>query len=283
MMPLIFDSPQTIQDHCLNLRSQGKYIALVPTMGALHAGHLSLLEQARSLCDELVISIFVNPLQFDQKSDLDKYPRTWDSDLAAAANNGVTIVYAPKVSAMYPDNFQTRVSLTEVTRGMCGDHRPGHFDGVATVVLKLFNAVQPHIAFFGEKDYQQLKLIEQMTSDLNLPLHIKGCSTVREHDGLALSSRNVHLSARQRAQAPQIYAGLRAARALALKGELDCALAREAALKMIKNADLMEVEYLEIRQAETLKPVTDLKQPCRMLVAVKLGSTRLIDNIALNY
>ncbi len=262
-------------------RGRGRRIGFVPTMGALHAGHLALLDYARAHCDRLVVSIFVNPLQFDRKDDLERYPRTWESDLAACAGHGVDVVYYPRAEAMYPPGFQTTVSVGPMTQGLCGAFRPGHFDGVTTVVLKLFNAVLPHLAVFGEKDYQQLKVIQRMVRDLDLGVEVVGRPTVREDDGLALSSRNLHLSAPERRRATCLWRGLNRARELAASGEREVARLVAAAQEVIESAEGARVEYLEVVEAETLEPLVHLDRPARMCTAVWLGSTRLIDNLAL--
>lgn len=263
------------------LRREGKRISFVPTMGNLHEGHLSLMRMARSLADVLVVSIFVNPLQFEPGSDFDTYPRTFEEDLKKSEPVGVDIVFAPTESDLYAEGFQTTVEVGEVSKGLCGDFRPGHFKGVATVVLKLFNIVRPHVAIFGEKDYQQLVIIKRMVKDLNLSIEIRGHPTVREKDGLAMSSRNQYLSPEERRRATRLYRFLKLAKERYGKGE------RKAAplIGMVKEG-LMEdpgikVEYVSIHDLETLKPVDDIVRPAVMALAVHIGKTRLIDNIFL--
>lgn len=264
------------------VREAGKRIALVPTMGALHAGHLSLIDYARSQADFLVVSIFVNPLQFDRDADLDAYPRTWEADSALCAEHGVDAIYAPTATAMYPNGFATKVSVAELGQGLCGEHRPGHFDGVTTVVAKLFGAVMPHLAVFGQKDYQQLKIVQRMTSDLNFDIEVEGRPTLREADGLAMSSRNVHLSPQERQQALCLRRALDKAQDLAQGGEREVQKIKTAAAQAVEEASLARLEYLEVVDTLSLAPLTRLEGPARMALAVWLGSTRLIDNDALN-
>jgi len=259
-------------------RGEGRRVGFVPTMGALHQGHLALVDYAREQCEAVVVSIFVNPLQFDREDDLSGYPRTWEADLALCRRHGVDAVYYPRADVMYPQGFQTTISVGPMTQGLCGAHRPGHFDGVTTVVLKLFNAVTPHLAVFGEKDYQQLKVIQRMTRDVDLGVEVVGRPTVREPDGLALSSRNVHLSPQERRDALCLKRGLDKAAALARDGERDAARLKEAAVAEIKSVAAAKLEYLEIVDAESLLPVERLQAPARMAVAVWMGETRLIDN-----
>ena len=263
------------------VRAAGKRIALVPTMGALHAGHLSLVDYARAQADFLVVSIFVNPLQFDRDADLDAYPRTWEADSDLCAEHGVDAIYAPTVTAMYPQGFATKVMVAGLGQGLCGAHRPGHFDGVTTVVAKLFGAAKPHMAVFGQKDYQQLKIIERMTADLDMDIEVIGRPTLREADGLAMSSRNVHLSLDERAQALCLRWALDKARELAQAGERDVQKIKTAATQVVEGASLARLEYMEVVDADNLAPLTLLQGPARMALAVWLGSTRLIDNDAL--
>jgi len=208
----IFTDPQQMQQYLLAQRATGKTIALIPTMGYLHRGHVSLMEHARPTADIVIVSIFVNPLQFGPQEDLDVYPRDFEGDCQTCEQAGVDIIFSPRMSDIYPAGFQTEVSVAEITRGLCGAHRPGHFNGVTTVVAKLFNLTLPHKAFFGEKDYQQLATIRQMVSDLNFPIEIIGVPIVREADGLAMSSRNTYLSPSQRQAALSLSRGLFRAR-----------------------------------------------------------------------
>ena len=263
-------------------RARGRRIALVPTMGALHQGHLSLFDYARPRCDYLVVSIFVNPLQFDRQDDLDSYPRTWETDLEACRQHGVHTVYAPRAQAMYPEGYQTTVQVQEMTKGLCGAFRPGHFHGVTTVVLKLFNAVTPHFAVFGEKDFQQLRVIQRMVRDLDLGVEVIGRPTVREPDGLALSSRNQHLSERERQDALCLWRALRGAQERARSGETDVKVLVAAARAEVEATPGTRLEYLEVVDDESLEPLERLDRPARMCLAVWMGSTRLIDNVALS-
>ena len=259
-------------------RGRGERIALVPTMGALHRGHLSLLAEARRRAQKLVLSIFVNPMQFGPQEDLAKYPRDLPGDLAQAASVGCDLAFVPEAASMYGPGFQTAIDVREVSQGLCGARRPGHFVGVATVVCKFFNIVRPHVALFGEKDFQQLVVIRRMVTDLNLPVEVVGLPTVREPDGLALSSRNAYLSASDRQRAAALFAGLSAAKALVDKGELHVSVLLAAAKSEIA-ARVDRIDYLEVRAAEDLQPLDRIDRPAVMLVAAFVGGTRLIDNL----
>ncbi len=265
-------------------RREGKRIALVPTMGALHAGHASLLDAARARADVVVLSVFVNPLQFGPKEDLSRYPRTPDADAALAEKAGAGVLYAPTVEAMYPPGHQTTVTVSELEQGMCGATRPGHFRGVATVVLKLFAATRPHVAFFGQKDYQQLQVIRRMVCDLDLGVEVVGMPIVREPDGLAMSSRNVYLSPPQRVRALDLGRALRVADEAFASGERDAtallATAHAALDDGISSGELA-LEYLDLRDAESLRDVKRVEQPAVLAIAARVGSTRLIDNVLL--
>jgi pantoate--beta-alanine ligase len=259
-------------------RGRGERIALVPTMGALHRGHLSLLAEARRRAQKLVLSIFVNPMQFGPQEDLAKYPRDLPGDLAQAASVGCDLAFVPEAASMYGPGFQTAIDVREVSQGLCGARRPGHFVGVATVVCKFFNIVRPHVALFGEKDFQQLVVIRRMVTDLNLPVEVVGLPTVREPDGLALSSRNAYLSPSDRQRAAALFAGLSAAKALVDKGELHVSVLLAAAKSEIA-ARVDRIDYLEVRAAEDLQPLDRIDRPAVMLVAAFVGGTRLIDNL----
>ncbi|MGC6397209.1 MAG: pantoate--beta-alanine ligase [Ilumatobacteraceae bacterium] len=260
-------------------RRDGQSIGLVPTMGALHRGHAALIERSQALCDLTVVSIFVNPTQFDRSDDFDLYPRTLDDDLALCDSLGVNAVYMPTVDAMYPDGFDTTIEPGSLAHRWEGEHRPGHFAGVATVVTKLLTAVQPHIAVFGEKDFQQLAVIQHVVRDLGLPVTVVGEPTVREDDGLAMSSRNVHLAPDTRAQATSI------------KQAIDRALDRST--NTGSPSDIVEqvttdiqqaggaVDYVAVVDRLTLEPVADLNDNTQLLVAAWFGGVRLIDNAAL--
>ncbi len=259
--------------------SGGASIGLVPTMGALHRGHAKLLETARRENDLVVASIFVNPTQFDRKEDLENYPRTMEEDLRVCDNCGVDLVFAPDAHEMYPAEPLTFVDLPALTTHLCGAHRPGHFRGVATVVLKLLNIVQPHRAYFGEKDAQQLAVIRRMVADLNVPATIVPVATVREEDGLALSSRNKHLTPEQRALAPLLSRALRAAVSAIDHGERSTELLRNAAGAFFTPHPEARLEYFEITDPDALVPVERIAGPVLIAAAMWLGSTRLIDNM----
>lgn len=255
-------------------------IGLVPTMGALHRGHAKLLEIARKENDFVVASIFVNPIQFDRKEDLENYPRTMEDDLRLCDSHGVDLVFAPSATDLYPREQLTFVESPALSAHLCGAHRPGHFRGVATVVLKLFNIVQPQRAYFGEKDAQQLAIIRRMVADLNVPVTVVPVGTVREEDGLALSSRNKHLTPEQRRIAPVLSCALRAAAQLIEEGERSAAVIRDAALAILARQPEACVEYFEITDSETLAPVERIEGPVLIAGAIWLGSTRLIDNVS---
>ena len=274
-------SVQHLRDAVAQARRAGQRIALVPTMGNLHAGHVSLIEQARRGADFIVASIFVNPLQFGANEDLDSYPRTLAEDQQKLAAAGCNLLFTPTVTEMYPNGMhgQTRVVVPGVSEGLCGASRPGHFEGVATVVCKLFNMVQPDLAVFGEKDYQQLAVIRTMARDLNLPIEIQGAPIVRAADGLALSSRNGYLDAAQRAAAPALYRSLQQLAERLRAGETNhAALIIEA--QQAQQAAGFRPDYLEIREASSLRPATPTDRNLVLLVAAHLGGTRLIDNLS---
>ncbi|WP_447894457.1 pantoate--beta-alanine ligase [Vreelandella sp. GE22] len=271
----IADLRSTLNDD----RRTGKRIALVPTMGNLHAGHMALMETARQHADIVVASLFVNPMQFGPGEDLDAYPRTLKEDQAKLAEAGCDFLFAPTAAALYPGGLdaQTRVQVPVVSEGLCGATRPGHFDGVATVVTMLFNLVQPDIALFGEKDYQQLAVIRKLKADLHMPIEIIGVATQRAEDGLALSSRNGYLSDEQRAAAPRLYQALQAAKATLENGE-PAPLVLDQAIAALGAAGFSP-EYVELKSA-ALGPVTPTTSAAVLLAAAKLGPTRLIDNVA---
>ncbi|MBD9680090.1 pantoate--beta-alanine ligase [Pseudomonas sp. PDM18] len=262
-------------------RSEGKRIALVPTMGNLHAGHAALVTKASQRADFVVASIFVNPLQFGPSEDLDKYPRTLVADQEKLLNAGCHLLFAPTVEEMYPDGMegQTKLHVTGVSEGLCGGSRPGHFDGVATVVCKLFNMVQPDMALFGEKDFQQLAVIRKLVRDLNLPIQIFGEPTVRAEDGLALSSRNGYLTEEQRAIAPVLQRTLKHLAERIRQGERDFPALLSEGSQQIEAAGL-RIDYLEARESASLRPATAQDHQLVILVAAFLGTTRLIDNLA---
>ena len=260
---------------------RGGRVALVPTMGALHDGHIALVEEARHHAAHIVVSIFVNPRQFGANEDLDSYPRREAKDAQMLLAAGVDILWAPTVEVMYPHGYATNISLSGVTEGLDGAARPGHFDGVATVVTKLFNQVQPDIALFGEKDYQQLAVIRRMVRDLDLPVEIMGVPTQRAADGLALSSRNAYLSDEERHNALALPRALgEAARQMEKGATVDAAIAKAIAMLAAHGFD--PIDYVSLCDAETLEPMAVLDRPARLLGAARLGRTRLIDNIAVN-
>ncbi|MFI0395799.1 pantoate--beta-alanine ligase [Paracoccus jiaweipingae] len=261
-------------------KAAGQRVAVVPTMGALHDGHLSLVAAARAACDRVIVTLFVNPRQFDNPDDLSTYPRTEDSDRAALAPHGVDLLFAPDVAQVYPQGFATTVSVAGLSQGLCGDFRPGHFDGMATVVTKLFTMTQADDAFFGEKDWQQLQIVRRLVADLNLPVTVHGCPTLRAADGLAMSSRNQRLSPADRATAPALYAAMRDA-ARAIGAGQPVAQALDAARAQVVAAGFDRVEYLELRHAHDLTPLDRPTAPARLLAAAWLGPVRLIDNIGL--
>lgn len=281
-MTEVVHDPAAFRRACEALRADGKSVGLVPTMGALHAGHLSLVEQARRQTDAVVVTVFVNPLQFGPGEDYQRYPRTLETDVQACEQRDVALVFAPARDAMYPSGFQTHVEVGTLIERLEGIHRPGHFRGVTTIVTKLFNLTGPCYAFFGRKDYQQLRIVQRMVRDLDMPIEVVGRPTVREQDGLALSSRNHYLSADQRERAQAIAHGLRAAASAWAQGERDAdrlrSLAREpidAAFDSIDYVAIVDPDELEMRTG----PVAD--ERAMIVVAAHLGSTRLIDNLEL--
>lgn len=260
-------------------RAQGQTVGVVPTMGALHDGHLRLVQAAKAGCDRVIVTIFVNPKQFNNPSDLAKYPRTEEADAALLAPLQVDTVFSPNPDEVYPKGFATTVSVAGVAAPLEGALRPGHFDGVATVVTKLFGMTRADRAYFGQKDWQQLQVVRRMVADLNLPVEIIGCETFRETDGLAMSSRNVRLTASARQIAPALHAGMRAASA-ALRAGVPPEVVLAQAEATIRAAGFEDVEYLTFRDADTMDTSTDLSRPLRLLAAAWIGGVRLIDNIA---
>jgi len=261
-------------------RSAGKTVAFVPTMGFLHPGHVALMKVGLDEADTVVVSVFVNPTQFGHAEDLESYPRDFDADSRLCEAEGVAHLFVPDDGMMYPEGFSTVVRVDRLTDGLCGIQRPGHFEGVTTVVAKLFNMVQPDVALFGEKDFQQLMVIRQMVADLNMPIKISGVPTVRESDGLALSSRNKYLSPKDRVRAARLYAILQDVQASAESGVREVDVLRKQVLADLDVAGF-ETEYAEFVDPETLASVVRIDRPVRLLVAARLGTTRLIDNVAL--
>ena len=263
-------------------RRAGQRVGFVPTMGALHEGHARLVEVARQRGDHVVVSIFVNPLQFDRKDDLERYPRTLDADLRVCNDRGVELVFVPAVGEMYPVEPLCTVTVKRITDRLCGQFRPGHFDGVATVVTKLFDIVQPDVAYFGEKDAQQLAVIRRMVVDLNIPVDIAGVPTVREADGLALSSRNVRLSAEERSKAIVLYRALRHAERAIAGGERDGRAVERLAAAVIPPDASLRLEYLEIVDPVELQRVDRIEGTVLVAGALWVGNTRLIDNLTIS-
>ena len=276
----VLDTPQKMRELAEALRRDDAPLGLVPTMGALHEGHKSLIDRATEECGAAVVSIFVNPAQFAAGEDYDTYPRTFEADLEACREMGVACVYAPRANVMYPGGYDTWVDVPGLGAPLCGSHRAGHFRGVATVVLKLLAACLPHRAYFGEKDYQQLVLIRRMTQDLDLGVEIVPCPIVREDDGMALSSRNAYLSTEERSRARAISAALFDAKKKVAAGERFSAAIIQACMDDLEKAG-SRVDYVEIVEPATLERVEQINGSARMAVAAYIGETRLIDNILL--
>lgn len=274
----IVESIASLQQYLTNVRAAGKIIAFVPTMGFLHEGHLSLLEEGRRRGDLLVLSIFVNPTQFGQGEDFEEYPRDLQQDCALAGAAGVDVVFAPTAAAMYPQGYVTEVNVSGITAGLCGASRPTHFRGVCTIVTKLFNIVQPHVALFGAKDFQQLAVVKRMTQDLNLPIEIIGMPIHREADGLAMSSRNVYLDAEQRRQALALSQAITQARDLVRQGEENAAAVIAAVSGHLGAQSLIRNDYVAICHQLTLEPQHRIDRDSVLLIAAFVGQTRLIDN-----
>lgn len=268
----------TLQKICLRLRRQGFKIGFVPTMGALHEGHLSLIRQARKENDYLIVSIFVNPTQFGPKEDFKRYPRPIKKDLALCRKEGVDFVFLPKTEDIYPKGYTTYVTVEGLSSLLCGRFRPGHFRGVATIVTKLFNIVQPTISYFGQKDYQQAIIIKRMVSDLNIPVKIKIMPIIREKDGLALSSRNIYLNAQERKDALILSKALSLAKLLIKSGNRVPTRIIQKMRQLIEEKKTAKIDYIEIVDSQTLKPLKKISGKCLIALAVWIGKTRLIDN-----
>ncbi len=271
-----------MKDISKNWRNQGLRLGFVPTMGFFHEGHLALMRYARKRCDRLIISLFVNPIQFGPKEDFKEYPRDFERDVKLAEEVGVDVLFAPEEKEMYPTGFQTYVEVTELSKPLCGAKRPGHFRGVATVVLKLFNIVRPHFAVFGLKDYQQFLVIRQMVKDLDLDIEIIGHPIVREKDGLAMSSRNTYLSPEERKSAICLYEALKLAEELVSKGVRNVSRLIDELSRLIKSYPFTKIDYIEFRHPETLEPIKEIKGPTLLALAVFVGRARLIDNAIIN-
>jgi pantoate--beta-alanine ligase len=274
----VINSIAEMQSFSESLRGQSKKISFVPTMGYFHEGHLDLMREARKMADCLIVSIYVNPTQFGAKEDLSKYPRDFERDSKMARSVDVDVIFNPPDKEMYPENYQTYVNIEKVTRNLCGLSRPGHFRGVTTVCAKLFNIVKPHIAVFGKKDFQQFVTIKRMVSDLNIDLQIIGLATVREADGLAMSSRNVYLKENERPSALKLVASLRLAEKLYNAGERNSSVIIKEVTGLIKSAPYTDIDYIKICDSNTLEDVEDISDEAVIALAVRVGTTRLIDN-----
>jgi len=280
--PLVVREVPMLRDVIAAVRESGsKRIGLVPTMGALHAGHLSLVDASLRECDYTVVTIFVNPTQFSPSEDLDKYPRTFESDVAALAEREVDLVFAPSNDEMYPADFETTIDVGRVAKTLEGKHRPTHFQGVATVVLKLFNLVRADFAYFGHKDYQQAVVIRRMVADLNVPIEVRIEPTVREASGIALSSRNAYLDPQQRESGLAISRALRNAKEMVEEGETNAPTVEFRIREVLEAEDELEIDYVALVAEGTVTPVERIEGPTVALVAARVGTTRLIDNMVL--
>lgn len=281
---IVLRSRNSLKKYIQGLKKSGKEIGFVPTMGYLHAGHLSLLKKASRQNDIVIGSLFVNPLQFGPKEDLKRYPRDFKRDRALFAKEGADVLFAPEPEEFYPKDFQTQVQVKEVSRGLCGLSRPHHFGGVATVVLKLLNLVQPDRLYLGQKDFQQIRVIEQMVADMDLSVKIIRCPTFREPDGLAMSSRNVFLEPKERLQAPYLYKALKSTAQLIKSGEKSTKILKKHLIDHLKKVSMAQIDYAEIVDAASLRPMVELTELPRrsgVLVAAALifPKARLIDNL----
>lgn len=274
-----FKKPYQLTKEIKNLHKKGKTIGFVPTMGSLHDGHISLIKKARKETDIVVLSIFVNPTQFGPKEDYKKYPRNFSRDSKIAKKEGVDIIFAPEVIYMYTKDHSTYTEETELSKILEGAVRPGHFKGVATVVLKLFNIIQPDISYFGQKDYQQAVIIKRMVKDLNLDTKIKVLPTVREKDGLAKSSRNSYLNKAERKAATILYKSLTEAKKQIRSGLTDAEKVKKKIKNMLDKGPLAEIDYVEIRKPSNLEPIKKITDKVVILLAVRIGKVRLIDNV----
>jgi len=279
MAPEVITTIPQLRDRVRCARLAERRVGFVPTMGALHAGHRRLMDVARRECDVLIVSVFVNPLQFDRPDDLERYPRTLENDVDLCAAAGVDMVFVPSMSEMYPSDPVCVIEVGRVADHLCGRFRPGHFRGVATVVLKLMEITQADRAYFGEKDAQQLAVVRRLVEDFNVPIAIVGVPTVREPDGLALSSRNQRLSADERRAAPVLYRALKVAEQLIRSGDGDVAQVEAAARQVIEDERAVRLEYLQIVEPREMQPVDRIDGPVIAAGAIWVGSTRLIDNV----
>ncbi len=277
----IIEKTDLMQQKAEELRLAGKVLGFVPTMGFFHEGHLELMRVARKHCDVVIISIFVNPMQFGPKEDLAAYPRDLEGDLAKARQVGVDIAFVPTVDQMYPEGFESRVSAEKVTKHLCGLSRPTHFDGVCTIVAKLFNITKPHLAVFGQKDYQLLTVISRMVKDLNMDLQILGVPTYREPDGLAMSSRNSYLNSEERESALCLKKSMDLAGEMVDKGETRSAAIKKTIEKLVRNHPYTRIDYVSLCDPVTLEDVNTLKGETLLALAVRVGKTQLIDNCVL--
>jgi pantoate--beta-alanine ligase len=278
MKTKIITSINEMQSYSETLRLKRKRLAFVPTMGYFHEGHLNLMREAKKMADYLIVSIYVNPTQFGPKEDLSKYPRDFDRDIRLAESVNVDVIFYPVDKEMYPENYQTYVNVEEVTKNLCGLSRTGHFRGVTTVCAKLFNIVKPHIVVFGKKDFQQFITIKRMVADLNLNLQIVGLPTVRETDGLAMSSRNVYLKENEKPSALTLVASLKLAQKLYAGGERNTSVIIKEAKNLITKAPYTDIDYIKICDMKTLADINEIAGEAVIAVAVKVGKTRLIDN-----
>ncbi|MCP4710115.1 MAG: pantoate--beta-alanine ligase [Planctomycetes bacterium] len=276
---IVTDTIAQTRQHIAAARTAGKTIGCVPTMGGLHQGHLSLIRRCRDECDFAVATLFVNPTQFAPNEDLDNYPRPFETDAKLCRDIGLDLIFAPDDRQMYPDKNLTWVNIDKISAGLCGASRPDHFRGVCTVVAKLFNIVTPDIAYFGQKDAQQLAIIRRMVTDLNFPIEIRSCPIVRDEDGLALSSRNQYLNPQQRPQAPCLYHALNCAHDLITSGTQNVADIISAMTAIVEQSSHARIDYISIVDSELLQPLKQIDRPVLVALAVYFGSTRLIDNI----
>lgn len=274
----VIETPAAMSAWSRSVRDRGESIAFVPTMGFLHEGHLSLMREGRARGQHLVASIFVNPLQFAPGEDLDTYPRDAEGDAAKCESVGVDVLFCPTKASLYPDGFQTTVQPGPIAGPLCGASRPGHFEGVCTVVLKLFNLVRPNVAVFGRKDYQQLAVLRRMVRDLDVDTEVVGMPIVREADGVAMSSRNAYLDAEQRSQASVLHRGLDLAERLVAQGERGVEAILSSVADRIREQSLADIDYVELVDADSLATICDLERPGVLALAVRFGNTRLIDN-----